>query len=385
MTETPAATAVPAITAEEISSRVTDLQKRMAERGLSSLACFGAHRDYAPADLWYLARWSCIDEEVSFVFVPREGETTLITDAPWDLERARAEAVAGSVVFDARPADTLAELIGLHGGDGDRVGISGMRTLPAPILERLSSLLPGVVFEDATRLTEEQRMIKSELEIGLLQEAARISDLGMAAGIGAAVQGANEFDVVAEAEYRIRKAGAELSFTTVMGAGPRTGLMTFLPEDRSLARGDLVVLDCGARVSGYHGDMCRSAVVGEPSADQLLMLEAVRSGIEAGIEAARPGATVSDIHDAARAAVTQAGFGRAWWGDYMPHGIGAGQHEPPIGLPDGDVVLRPGMCLCIEPGVGVPGVGGVVLEQMIQITPEGRRVLNTLPLALWER
>jgi len=234
----------------------------MAERGLSSLACFGAHRDYAPADLWYLARWSCIDEEVSFVFVPREGETTLITDAPWDLERARAEAVAGSVVFDARPADTLAELIGLHGGDGDRVGISGMRTLPAPILERLSSLLPGVAFEDATRLTEERRMIKSELEIGLLQEAARISDLGMAAGIGAAVQGANEFDVVAEAEYRIRKAGAELSFTTVMGAGPRTGLMTFLPEDRSLARGDLVVLDCGARVSGYHGDMCRSAVVG---------------------------------------------------------------------------------------------------------------------------
>ena len=146
-------TAVPVITAEEISSRVTDLQVRMAERGLSSLVCFGAHRDYAPADLWYLARWSCIDEEVSFVFVPRSGETTLITDAPWDLERARAEAVAESVVFDARPADTLAELIGLHGGDGDRVGISGMRMLPAPIFERLSSLLVGVAFEDATRLT----------------------------------------------------------------------------------------------------------------------------------------------------------------------------------------------------------------------------------------
>ena len=384
MTETAAATAPPVITAEEIASRVTELQDRMVECGLSSLVCFGAHRDYAPADLWYLARWSCIDEEVSFIFVPRSGETTLITDAPWDLERAREESVAGSVVFDARPADTLAELIERHAGNSDRVGVSGMRTLPAPIFERLSSLVPGVTLEDAQRLTEEQRMIKSELEIGLLQEAARISDLGMAAGIRAAVEGANEFDVVAEAEYRIRKAGAELSFTTVMGAGSRTGLMTFLPKDRSLERGDLVVLDCGARVSGYHGDMCRSTVVGEPAPQQLKMLEAVRSGIEAGIEAARPGAVVRDIHHAAMAAVTEAGFGDAWWGDYMPHGIGAGQHEPPIGLPDGDVVLFPGMCLCIEPGVGVPGVGGVVLEQMIQITQDGRRVLNTLPLALWE-
>lgn len=377
--------ALTVITAEEIASRITQLQARLVESGLSSIVCFGAHRDYAPADLWYLARWSCIDEEVSFVFIPSSGETTLVTDAPWDVERAREEAVAGSVVFDARPADTLAGLIGLHAGNGDRVGISGMRTLPAPIFERLSSLVPGVTLEDAHRLTEEQRMVKSELEIGLLQEAARISDLGMAAGIGAAVEGANEFDVVAEAEYRIRKAGAELSFTTVMGAGSRTGLMTFLPKDQSLARGDFVVLDCGARVSGYHGDMCRSTVVGEPDAQQLRMLEAVRSGIEAGIEAARPGAIVRDIHVAAKAAVTEAGFGDAWWGDYMPHGIGAGQHEPPIGLPDGDVVLRPGMCLCIEPGVGLPGVGGVVLEQMIQVTQDGRRVLNALPLDLWER
>ncbi len=384
MTETAAATTPPVITVEEIAGRVTELQERMADSGLSSVVCFGAHRDYAPADLWYLARWSCIDEEVSFVFVPRSGETTLITDASWDLERAREEAVAGSVIFDARPADTLAELIALHAGDGDRVGISGMRTLPARILERLTSLVPDVTIVDAQRLTEEQRMVKSELEIGLLEEAARISDLGMAAGIEAAVEGANEFDVVAEAEYRIRKAGAELSFTTVMGAGPRTGLMTFLPRDRKLARGDLVVLDCGARVSGYHGDMCRSTVVGGPDAEQLRMLDAVRSGILAGIDAARPGATVNDIHHAAKAAVTEAGFGDAWWGDYMPHGIGAGQHEAPIGLPDGDVVLRPGMCLCIEPGVGVMGVGGVVLEQMIQITQNGHRVLNTLPLALWE-
>jgi Xaa-Pro aminopeptidase len=368
-----------AVPAGEIQARVADLQRRMAERGLGAIVCFGAHHDYAPADLWYLARWSCIDEEVSFVVVPSSGETTLITDAPWDLDRAREEAVAGSIVLDASPADALAELI----GGRDRVGISGLRTMPAPIHERLVSLAPEVAFEDATRLTEEQRMVKSPVELGLLREAARVSDLGMEAGIGAALEGASEFDVVAEAEYRIRKAGGELAFTTVMGSGPRTGLLTFLPQDRRLGRGDLVILDCGARVAGYHGDMCRTTVVGEPSAEQLRMLGAVRSALEAGIGAARPGATVGAVHAAARAAVADAGFAAAWWGDYMPHGIGAGQHEPPIGLPDGDVVLREGMTLCVEPGIGIAGVGGVILEQMIEIASDGSRVLNALPLELW--
>ncbi len=368
---------------EEIGARVVDLQGRMTERGLGAVLCFGAHRDYAPADLWYLARWSCIDEEVSFVFVPASGATTLVTDAPWDLDRAREEAVAGTVRFHAAPAEALAELIGRHCRDGDRVGISGLRTMPAPIHERLISLTPGVAFEDVTRLTEEQRMVKSDVELALLREAARVSDLGMEAGIRAATEGASEFDVVAEAEYRIRKAGGELAFTTVMGSGPRTGLLTFLPRDRRLAPGDLVILDCGARVAGYHGDMCRTTVVGEPSAEQLRMLMAVRDGLEAAVAAARPGATVRQVHAAAKAAVVDAGFADAWWGDYMPHGIGAGQHEPPIGLPDGDVVLRVGMTLCVEPGIGVPDVGGVILEQMIEIGPDGARVLNALPLELW--
>ena len=98
----------------EIADRIRETQRRMDEEGLSALLCFGAHRDYAPADLWYLARWSCIDEETSYVFVPSSGDTVLITDAEWDLERARAEAAAGEIVLDrdpeavdSRPADSV--------------------------------------------------------------------------------------------------------------------------------------------------------------------------------------------------------------------------------------------------------------------------------------
>lgn len=368
----------------EIDARVAALQRMMSEHGLSAILCFGAHRDYAPADLWYLTRWSCIDEETSYVFVPGVGETTLITDAEWDLERSRVEAHAGSVAFDAEPARSLSHLVREHCRAGDRVGVSGLSMLPAPVYLELASALPEIRLEDAAWLTAGQRVVKSELELDLMREAARISDLGLAAGVAAMVEGAAEFEVAAAAECAIRSEGAELSFTTVMGAGPRTALTTFLPTDRRLARGDIAVLDCGARVAGYHGDMCRSSVVGRASAEQRRILDAAKAAVEAGIRAARPGATVRDLHEAAKAAAVSAGFGESWWGSYMPHGAGAGQHETPLGLADGEMPLRAGMVLCIEPGIAVAGVGGVVLEQMIGITEDGCEVMNELPLELWE-
>lgn len=368
----------------EIAGRIERLQALMAEHDLAALICFGAHRDYAPADLWYLARWSCIDEEMSYVFVPPSGETTLVTDAEWDEERARDEAFAGSVIFDRSPAEPLAKLVRTQAGAGDRVGISGLAMFPAPVYLGLASDLEGYELVDATSLTERQRTVKSPLELGFMREAARVSDLGMRAGIEGARGGATEVEIAASAESAIRFAGAEISFTTIVGSGPRTALTTFLPRGRRPATHDIVVLDCGARVSGYHGDMCRAVVIGGPDREQRRMLEAVAAGVSAGTEAAHPGETVGSVHLAARTAIADAGYGDAFWGYYMPHGAGAAQHEMPLGLAHGDMLLEAGMVLCIEPGIAIPGVGGIVLEQMIHVGLNGAEVLNALPLELWE-
>jgi Xaa-Pro aminopeptidase len=130
--------------------------------------------------------------------------------------------------------------------------------------------------------------------------------------------------------------------------------------------------------------MCRTVIVGPPSAQQRHVLEAVAACVAAAIDAARPGVTVRDVHEAARRSVTDAGYGDGWWGYYMPHGAGTGQHELPSGLDDGDLVLVPGMVMCIEPGVTLPGAGGVILEQMVAIGASGAETLNQLPLELWE-
>jgi Xaa-Pro aminopeptidase len=376
--------ATEALSDGEIAGRVKRLQELMAEHGFDALVCYGAHRDWAPADLWYLARWSCIDEESSYVVVPSSGPSTLVTDAEWDFERAKEEAVAGQVLFDQQPGALLGELVRDHVGSGGRVGISQLGFFPAPEYLRMSEALEGSEVSDATWLTAMQRTVKSEGELALLREAARVSDVGMVAGLSAARAGSTEIEMAAAAENAMRSEGAEISFTTVAGSGPRTALTTFLPSGRRIQGDDLVVLDCGARVGGYHGDMCRAIVPTHPDPTQKRMLEAARDAVTAAIASARPGATVRNVHDAARTAVEEAGLGAHFWGYYMPHGIGAGQHEMPLGLADADIVLREGFVMCVEPGIAIPGVGGVVLEQMITVTGGGAEVLNALPLELWE-
>jgi Xaa-Pro aminopeptidase len=143
------------------------------------------------------------------------------------------------------------------------------------------------------------------------------------------------------------------------------------------------VLDCGARVNGYHGDMCRTVVVGGASAEQARKLEAVEAAVQAAIAAIKPGVTVGAIRDVAAASISDAGFGAAWWDAFMPHGNGAGQHEAPNAKDHPDMQLRPGMVLCIEPGLTFADEGAVIIEQMIAVGDDGAEVLNRLPTRMW--
>ena len=381
----PAGATTPGIADAEIRARIGRVQEELERTGRAAVICFAAHRDYFPGDVRYLSRHACTDEETAYVVVPRRGGTTLVIDAEWDLDRARAEACAGEIVLDRTPARALADLVAGCSRPGDTVGITGMTVFPAPVHEALLAAHPQVTFDDAGPVLDAIKLVKSEAEIALLREASRISDAGMRAGLDLVAESALETEVAAAAEYAIRRAGAELSFATVMGAGPRTADATFFPQRRPMTAGEYVVLDCGARVEGYHGDMCRTVIVGPPSAEQRRVLEAVERCVHAAIAAARPGATVRDVHQAARRSVEASGYGDNWWGYYMPHGAGTGQHEIPAGLDDGDLVLVPGMVMCIEPGVALPGVGAVILEQMVVVGDGGAETLNALPLDLWDR
>jgi Xaa-Pro aminopeptidase len=370
---------------EEFASRLESLRGVMEAEALDAVITYGAHRDYQPADLRYFARWYCVEEETAALLVPQQGPTVLLTDASWDVERAGAEAYADSVKHapDLGPAlaQSLEHAVGMQG----RVGIAGYKFFPAPAYLAMTDGLPDCHFVDASEITGRLRMVKSAAELNLMRQASRISDEGMRAGLDTIADGATEQEVAAAAESAIIAAGAETSFVTEMGAGPRTAYGTFLPGRRRLAEGDIAVLDCGARYYGYHGDMCRTVVVGDPSAAQERMLQAVETAVNESIAAVRPGVTVGAIRDVAAAAIAEAGFGDNWWDAFMPHGNGTGQHEMPNAKEHPDVELQEGMVLCIEPGITLPDEGAVIIEQMIAVTRYGAEVLNKLPTNMWDR
>jgi Xaa-Pro aminopeptidase len=356
---------------DEFMERLARLRQAVSDEGLQGLVAYGAHRDYQPADLRYFARWYCVEEETAALFVPAEGPTTLMTDASWDVERAEAEAFADAVEFAPDLGGSLSSAIKRTAGDGARVGIAGYRFFPAPAYLRLVAELPATNFVDASELTGRLRMVKTPAEVDLMRQASRISDDAMRAGLDTIREDATEQQVAAAAEGVIRGAGAEPSFVTEMGAGPRTALGTFLPGTHRLKNGEVAVLDCGARVWGYHGDMCRTVIVGGPNDAQTHLLEAVETAVHTSIAAAKPGATVGSIRDVAAQAIEDAGYGDHWWDAFMPHGNGAGQHEMPNAKEHPEVELQEGMVLCIEPGITVPGEGAFIIEQMIAVGSDG--------------
>lgn len=368
----------------EHGARIDAVRAALAERGLDVLLAYGAHRDYQPADLRWLARWYCVEEETSCVVVPAEGPTTLVTDASWDVERAEAEAFADEVTLAREMGRDLARIVRDRAGSSPRVGIAGFHIIPAVVYLKLVEELPDATFVDADEVTTTLRMIKSPAELDLMRAASRISDAAMRAGLEQIRDGAAEIDVAAAAEAVIRSAGTEPSFVTEMGTGARTAYGTFLPGTRRMSNGEIAVLDCGARLHGYHGDMCRTVVVGGPDDEQRAMLEAVERSVNDAIAAMRPGVTVGEVRDVAAASIHASGYGENWWDAFMPHGNGAGQHEPPNAKEHPDLELREGIVLCVEPGITVPGQGAVIIEQMVAVGADGAEVLNALPTRMWE-
>src|SRR5581483_3783686 len=121
----------------EFSARIRAVRTACRERGLTGLVAYGAHRDYQPADLRYLARWYCVEEETACLVVPTEGPTTLVTDAAWDVDRALDESFADAVEYGPNMGETLARLIRATMGADANVGIAGFRIFPAPTYLRL--------------------------------------------------------------------------------------------------------------------------------------------------------------------------------------------------------------------------------------------------------
>jgi Xaa-Pro aminopeptidase len=231
-------------------------------------------------------------------------------------------------------------------------------------------------------LVEQLRIVKDDFELGVLRRGATlISDV--ARQLGSIVRaGQTERSIAKAIDLAIERAGfSGPAFPTIVASGPNSAKPHARPTDRTLGRGDLVVLDFGGVLDGYCVDVTRMAAVG-PLADRAQALfSAVKVAQEAAIVAVRPAIAASDVDSAARSALDARGFGEAFTHS-TGHGLGLDVHEAPrIGRadPEAPETLQAGMVFTIEPGAYVAGVGGVRLEDDVLVTAGGCEVLTTAP------
>ncbi len=233
------------------------------------------------------------------------------------------------------------------------------------------------------RAVEELRVVKDDGELALLREACAIGDRALAETLAQVAPGLTEREVARRLESEMVDLGADgIAFDTIVATGPHSAIPHHRPTEREIARGDLLKIDFGARYRGYHADCTRTVVVGAPpTAWQTEVYQVVRSAQRAGRHALSVGADLRAVDDAARDVVAAAGYG-----DQFPHGLGHGVgleiHEAPMIGYRSTGRLRARTPVTVEPGVYLPGRGGVRIEDTLVVGTQAHgapELLTTTP------
>jgi Xaa-Pro dipeptidase len=219
------------------------------------------------------------------------------------------------------------------------------------------------------------RRIKHQDELEKLARAAAITDVVTEEVINRLRPGQTELEVSVLIGAAISEQGGTLSFESLVQSGPNSALPHMRPTSRELTAGDLVLLDFGAAFDGYHADTTRMAVVGEPSARHKEIHALVLAAHDAAIAAVRAGTTTGEVDAAARQVIEAAGMGDRFF-HRVGHGLGLEGHEDPSLDPGSATVLEAGMVFTIEPGIYIPGWGGVRIEDDVVVERSGCRVLT---------
>lgn len=248
--------------------------------------------------------------------------------------------------------------------------------------EQFSTYFPACTIVNAEEKLRELRMIKEESEIAILRQAAALADFGVEVGIQAIAEGKTELDIIATIEHELKKKGVrEMSFATMVLTGEKTAAPHGVPSLTPIQRGDFVLFDLGVVLDGYCSDITRTVVFGTPNDEQKRIYETVLKAQLAAIAASKPGAAIGTVDQAARQIIEEAGYG-PYFTHRVGHGLGIEIHEYPSMNATNPQPLQCGMVFTIEPGIYVPSVGGVRIEDDVLITDTRVEVLTNYPKEL---
>jgi Xaa-Pro aminopeptidase len=225
-------------------------------------------------------------------------------------------------------------------------------------------------------LVEEIRAIKEEGEIEIIKKAVSLSDEAFAHILGFIQPGMTERDVAWEIEVFMRTHGAgKVPFEIIVASGPNSSMPHATTTERVICAGEPIIIDMGAMVEGYNSNLTRTILLGQPDEKFNEIYELVLKAQLAAEEGIRPGMTGEEADEIARGVIEDAGYGERF-GHGLGHGVGLAVHEKPTATKKSKEKLKPGMVFTVEPGIYIPGWGGVRIEDMVLLTEEGVEVLT---------
>jgi len=219
------------------------------------------------------------------------------------------------------------------------------------------------------------RAVKDANELARLEAAGAAADAAFEEIVGVSFAGRRETDVAADLARLLRDFGHEQVDFTIVASGPNGANPHHDAGERTIAEGDMVVMDFGGLMQGYGSDTTRTVAVGEPAAQMREVHGIVRAAQEAAFEAVQPGIACQEIDRVARRVITDAGYGDEFI-HQTGHGIGMTTHEPPYMVEGEERPMVPGMCFSIEPGIYLAGRFGVRIEDIVTVTENGGRRFN---------
>jgi Xaa-Pro aminopeptidase len=335
----------------------------------------------SPEDVAYLSGFTGED---SVLLIDRDGGGALITDGRYD-EQARAECGDLEVVTrTGRMLTAIAEWVAAR--KTRRLGLQG-EDIKAWSASQLTEGLGDRRTVVVGPMGKELRSVKDDVEIAATRKAIAVAERAMEEllSLGRSwMVGRSEREVAAELDYRMRLAGASSpSFETIVAAGAHGSRPHYRPDGTVIEADQAVLIDWGAKVEGYCSDLTRVVFTGRipPEIEEIYTI--VRRARQAGIDAIRSGVSGGTVHAAARKVIAEAGYGERFVHG-LGHGLGREIHELPVLSSGVKTRLRSGMIVTVEPGIYLPGVGGVRIEDDVLVTPRGPEKLTSLTTDLSE-
>jgi len=252
------------------------------------------------------------------------------------------------------------------------------------VFQKIEESILDVELVPISKFLEGMRTVKSKEEIDLIKRAASISDKAFSIIISEIEFGMKERDIANRLDFILRDIGADkVSFDTIIASGIMSSMPHATASNKVINDGDMIKMDFGSVVDGYHSDMTRMVVVGKPTNKQKNIFDIVLEAQIKALNAVRPEVKCKDLDKIARDIITEKGYGE-YFLHGLGHGVGLDIHESPTLTKNSEEILKESMIITIEPGIYIPGFGGVRIEDLVLVTEDGYEILSITEKRLYE-